>query len=230
MSRVHVPAEHWERIAEEAYSAQIAAEHKDKGKPIPVRTAAYGGYLYTVFGVQHGPWGKKLPSINAWRLVPLIAYDGETTTVYHDEEEIRAGLRKRGDMTGLIVSVKGKMMVCAEMVQFLLGLPRTRPLSLAEAQAYDARQRRFGWRSLWFQGKEPEWFSLRGHPVAVYRGHRTLGNDAAVLLWQHEGEVKELHLAAEDVALDPLGARREEEDVLETLETAAEPSGQLLLF
>ncbi|MDR9154963.1 hypothetical protein FEP40_05841 [Burkholderia multivorans] len=173
-ARIQVPAERWESMAA-AYSCHMAVEHKGN-KPVPVRTAEYGGLLYTAFAIMRGRYGGATqPYVEAYRLVPKSLYTGETTLVYHDKKAIEDGLRERGDLTGLIVSANGELMVCAERVWFVMDLPSTRPLSLAEAEDYDARQRKSGWRALWFAGKEPEWFSLRGHPVAEsHRGSRRL--------------------------------------------------------
>lgn len=221
MGSIQIPAEHWEAMAA-ANSCQIAVEHKG-GKPIPVRTAEHGGFLYTAFSTMWGPYGKAVqPYVEAYRLLPPSVCTGETTLVYHDEKAILAGLRERGDHTGLIVSANGKLMVCAERVRFILGLPGTRPLSLAEAKDYDERQRSSGWRALWFSGKEPEWFSLRGHPVAVYRDHKTLGDDYAVLLWKGNGQIHELSIA-NDVILSPV-------EELTAPSVVATPEGQLALF
>lgn len=53
---------------------------------------------------------------------------------------------------------------------------------------------------MWYPpGVEPEWVSLRGHPVAVYRGHRTTGASMAVLFWMHR-TMRELFIG-EDVLL-----------------------------
>lgn len=206
MSEVLVPAETWKRVAS-AYSAHLAVEQKGN-KPITALTAEHGGYFYTVFGVTHGPWGGATkPSANAYKLLPVSMYDGETTVAYHDRKAIESGARKRGDMTGLIVSVKGELMVCAERVRFLMDLPGTRPLSLAEAMSHDEGRRGAGWRALWYGGKEPDWFSLRGHPVAVYRGHKTLDDDRAVLLWKHDGAIHELGID-DDVLLDGVDRER----------------------
>jgi hypothetical protein len=200
----------------------MAAEHKGN-KPLSVRTAEYGGFLYTAFTTMWGPYGEaRKPCVDAYRLLPTSAYAGATTLVYYDEEAIMGGLRERGDHTGLIVSVKGKLMVCAEEVRFILDLPGTRPLSLAEAKDYDERQRRSGWRALWFDSKEPDWFSLRGHPVAVYRNHSTLHEDHAVLLWKAKGEIHELSID-DGVILSP----REE---LQAAPSAPTLEGQLSLF
>lgn len=218
MDGIRVQAERWQRIAQ-AYSAHLTAEHKGH-KPIPMRTAEYGGFLYTAFSVMYGPYGEaRKPYIDAYRLLPTSVYVGETTLVYHDEEAIQAGLRERGEHTGLIVSVNGKWMVCAERVRFILDLPGTPPLSLVEAKSHDECQRKSGWRALWFRGKEPEWFSLRGHPVAVYRGHETLGDDHAVLFWKLDGEIHELSIDS-DVSLSPP----------EELRTVPSDEGQLALF
>jgi hypothetical protein len=198
---VRLPAEQWERLAE-ASSCQLAAEHRGKS-PVPVRAVKYLGASYVVFRVMWGGYGSvPEPEIRAWKLWPLSLYEGSATTVYHDEEAIRAGLRERGDHTGLIVTVNGKQMVCAQEVRFILGLPTTRPMGLNEAEDYDAQCRSSGWRALWFRGKEPKWYSLHGHPVAVYRGHGTLGTDHAVLLWGSDGTVHEMSIH-HSVSLDP---------------------------
>jgi hypothetical protein len=221
MVSIQLPAELWQAVAA-ANSCHLAAEHKGS-KPLPVRTAEYGGLLYTAFATMWGPYGEaSKPYIDAYRLIPTSVYAGETTLVYHDEEAIQAGIRERGDHTGLMVSVNGRSMVCAERVRFVLGLPGTRPLSLADAEDYDERRRRSGWRALWFNGKEPEWFSLRGHPVAVYRDHSTLHKDHAVLFWGAEGEIHELSID-DDVILSPPGE-------LQTAPSVATPEGQLALF
>lgn len=218
---VIVPAERWLGITK-AYSAQIAGEHRG-GKPIPVRTATYNGFLYTVFSIVHGQYGPKPPRIEAYRLLPPSQYTGETTLVYHDEKAIQVGLRERGDHAGLIVSVNGKSMVCAQRVWFVLGLPGTRPLSLAEAVDYDSSQRRFGWRALWFSGKEPAWFSLRGHPVAVYHDRATFHDDHAVMLWKANGEILELSIDG-SVSLSP------PEELQTAPSVAATTEGQLVLL
>jgi hypothetical protein len=90
-----------------------------------------------------------------------------------------------------MVSIKGKLMVCAQKLRIFMGLPGTRPLSLAEASAHDEHERSMGWRALWFESRTPEWFSLSGHPVAVYRHHKTLGEDHAVLIWKSRGAIDE---------------------------------------
>jgi hypothetical protein len=225
MSQILVPAEQWETMAS-ANSCQIAAEQQcacegSGHKPVPVRTAEYGGYLYTAFATIYGPYGAaRKPCVEAYRLLPRSMYSGETTSVYHDAEAIRSGLRERGDHTGLIVSVRGNKMVCADKVWFLMDLPGTRPLSQAEAESYDEWQRDYGWRAGWFNGALPEWFSLNRHPVARYRGHATIGNNRAALFWKLGGAIQELSIA-DDVALFAPERRAV---------AVGEPEGQLALF
>ena len=225
MNHILVPAEQWETMAS-ANSCQIAADQQcacegSGHKPVPVRTAENGGYLYTAFATIYGPYGvARKPCVEAYRLLPRSMYSGETTTVYHDAEAIRSGFRERGDHTGLIVSVRGNKMVCADKVRFLMDLPGTRPLSQTEADSYDERQRDYGWRAGWFKGALPEWFSLKGHPVALYTGHSTIGNNHAVLFWKLGGDIQEISIADDvDLSAD-----------LQQGNAAFEIEGQLALF
>lgn len=190
---IAVPAEAWETLSE-SYSAHLAVEQKGS-KPVGVKAATYKGYLHTVFSVIFGSWGSRCrPSINAYRLLPESVYEGETTPLYHDKEAVEAGRRERGDHTGLIVSVKGRRMVCAEPIKFVMDLPATRPLSLAEAQEFDAQQQVAGWRALFYRGAPTEWGFLNGHPVVRY-----LGDDQshASLFWRHGKTIGELSISDE---------------------------------
>jgi hypothetical protein len=199
---ISVAAEYWEEIAS-ATSCDRLVEEKKHDKPVSVRTVQHRGGLYTAFATVFGPYAAAFkPRIDAYRLLPASAYDGHTTTVGQLREAVDAGLRERDDHTGLVVSVRGRLMVCAERVRFVLALPTTKPLTKSEAQSYDEIQRRCGWRSAWFPGQEPEWFALERHPVVVYRGHRTLGDDYAVLLWKYRGAIHELFIR--DVPLSPI--------------------------
>jgi len=194
---IRLPAERWEAMAATC-AAHIAGEQKGRN-PISVKAKEYRGFLYAVFAVMYGSYGDtRKPVIDAYRLVPPAMHTGDTTTVYRDVRKINAD---QSDNTGLIVKVGNDLLVCSKRVKFILDLPGT-CLPITEAKRYDNGCRSKGWRSF-FKGKEPEWFSLRGHPVAVYRGHRTLGSDSAVLFWQANGAIKELAIAS-DVPLEPL--------------------------
>ena len=187
-----IPAERWEDMTA-IYSAHRATEQKG-ADPVSVSAAVYGSYLYTAFGVIHRPWGYlNQPTIMAWRLVPLDLYKGETTTLYHDAQAIKQGLRERGDHTGLVVRHKGDLLVCTTPVELRCDLP-VKHLSLDEAKAHDQHERGYAWRSILF-GSNPEhgihWRTLLGHPVVEYRGE---SRTARVLYWRHKGEIKQLWL------------------------------------
>lgn len=195
--QVLVPAQVWETLAK-AVSCHLAAEQRH-GKPIAVRTATYHGSLYTAFGAVHGGYGQRVPScIMAYRLVPPDAYGGPTTPTYHDEAAIAVGQRSRDDLTGLLVSARRRLLVCAQRVDLLLDLPTTPPLALIDAQRYDARERRVGWRALRFVRATPTWHAQRGHPLVCYRNDREC---RTVLFWFDANGVHELTLAP-DVPLD----------------------------
>lgn len=189
--RILVNAERWEELTD-MYSAQRLAESPPKaGEPPSIRAATHEGHLYTTFSVYYGPWGREWkPVIPAYRLLPEQLFEGETTTVYHDEDAIAAGLRKRGDHTGLIVSYRRQRLVCAERVNLVMDLPKHR-LDLASAQAYDEQNRACGWRSLLYNSNTTGWFSYKGHPVAQYRHN---GETANVLLYKCQGRIRDLRL------------------------------------
>lgn len=198
MSQISVPVEQWEGFAK-SNSCSNAVEQKG-GKPVSVRTFSYGGFIYTSFGTMFGSYGSGIkPTIYAYKLLPESLYQGVTTPIYHDDEAIKNGARERGDMIGLVVSVAGKLAVCAEKVDFLCGLPSTRPLSIEEAKAFNTTQEDAGWRSLFYDGS-CSWFTLNGHPVAVYEKER---NSSAVLFWRGGGSVQEMSIA-DDVELSSI--------------------------
>ncbi len=195
--RIQIPAEQWESFSE-AYSSDTAAEHKGN-KPIPVKTFEYGGFRYTVFGTIYQAFSlEKSSTMKAYKLIPMTMYQGETTLVYHDSDAIRQGLRHRGDMTGLIVSYQGNLMVCAEQVFFEKGLPTMRPLSVAEARAYNEKQTG-GWRFLNHSESKQKWFTFHGHPVVLYQFDREWKN-VAILFWRKGAAIQEMTVA-EDIGL-----------------------------
>jgi len=212
---ITVPAEQW-ALFSKTCACSTAAEHKGD-KPMSLRTFDHGAFSYASFSVNYGPWGgRNSLLIGAYKLLPESLYAGETTIVYHDEAAIKAGLRDRGDLTGLIVSCKGKRLVCADKVDFLMGLPKTQCLSFHEAEAYDDETRHHGWRLLFYSCANREWFSLEGHPVALYR--KDQDNSQSVLFWKSEGKVHELSLQ-KGLQLSPLA---------QSADPAVE--GQLALF
>ena len=198
---IFVPAETWVTFTM-AYSADLAVEHKGHN-PLSVRTFRHGGSLYTVFACCYGRYSQIINSyyVEAWRLVLEAAFKGETTDVYHDEKAIASGRRRRGDMAGLVVSVGGKRMVCAEEIHFHQDLPGVAPMTITEAKAYDGKARGSGWRALFYKSRKPKWHSLKGHPVARY----AIGDDPekvhTVLFWRDGKTVSEMTLC-NDVPLN----------------------------
>lgn len=197
---ITVPVEKWEAFAN-SNSCSNAVEQKG-AKPVSVRTFSHNGFIYTSFGTMYGSYSndKLKPTIQAYKLLPESLYPGVTTPIYHDDDAIKSGLRERDDLTGLIVSVAGKLAVCAERVDFLCGLPGTRPCPIDEAKAFNTAQEDVGCRSLWHDGS-CSWFTLNGHPVAVYESEER-GNHA-VLFWRASGGIQEMSIA-DDVELSPI--------------------------
>jgi len=188
--RIILPAETWMDMAG-AYSADRLALSEGK-RPVAVKTCPFREHLYTVFGVVYGCWGSDIGYVlEAWRLLPESMYEGETTTIWIDEEAIRSGAKERGDHTGLIVTAGGRRMVCVEPAAFGMGLP-TFTLSLADAMAYDDQCRKAGWRSLLYPCAERQWALLEGHPVVRYVN--SAGNCRAALLWRYRRRIEEITL------------------------------------
>lgn len=177
------------------FSCRVAASHlagQSGSQIVSVPAIEYQGYLYLVTSALYTVAGDdRWPVVSTYRLVPIEFYQGDTTTIWHDEPAISRGERARGDHKGLIVSVKGTRMVCAEAVQFRAGLPNCRVMSRHEAQAHDASNRNLGWRVFVTQRVEPDWTTLCGHPVAVY--YRPDGDDPyCVLYWKNNCRVMEM--------------------------------------
>lgn len=215
-----VSAETWEGLTQ-SYSCDLASETKD-GKIVGVRAVEYEGFRYTSFGTMHGPYGlTRKPTIWAYRLLPLRMYEGQTYEIYHDEKAIAAGTRERGDHTGLIVSLKGVKMVCAEKVDFIKGLPAARPISLEEAKVCNAKNGNCGWRSLIHTEPTIEWFSLGGHPVVHYQSERRISRS---LFYRAGKRIEEMSIDS-DVPLEPVVTKTQSAEV----DADAAP-GQLALF
>lgn len=186
---IDVPAERWEELANINSCMAASSFDPKKGKPLAVKSDVFQGRRYTAFGNVFGPWGvKHKPTIWAYRLVPAAMYDGETTLVYHDEAAIAEGRRARGDHAGLVVTVNGHRMVCAERVNLVSGLPGTPPLSLPEAQAWRERVM----ATAFADDREVTWHAYAGHPVIRYHTGRGI---SSALLWSIDGrQVTEMWL------------------------------------
>lgn len=202
-----IPAERWERFSKADSSCQ-ALSQKNK-QPIAVRTFEHEGRIFTSFRVSPKWYGEtEKPCIEAWRLLPVSHYHGETTTLYHGNAAIAIGPHLPGrhqsrDLNGLIVLVSGEPMVCVEREKFLMTLPTTPPLSQDEAVTHGANSKRWcsAWLKISFKGKIAQWFSLKGHPVALFCNESTAEGNCAVLFWKEETHIRELFIR-DDVRLD----------------------------
>lgn len=192
MREIQIPMQLWEKNTRRLALQSLCNQ---KGSEIvSVPTFEHEGFFYMGNGATYMPYGdKRISSLSAYRLLPEVMFKGATTTKYHDEQAIASGIRARGDLTGLIVSVGRKRMVCAERTSFIATLPTTAPIQLAEAKAFDMASRKYGWRVFLAKGVEPTWAFLRGHPVASYVDHDR-GVDLKVLFWKDSDSVMEMSL------------------------------------
>ncbi|MFT0546950.1 hypothetical protein ACMHYO_11480 [Allopusillimonas ginsengisoli] len=187
MKCISIPASRWEWYYR---TISLMALSQQKGDAVvSVQAFAHEGSLYMATGAMHGhidPEPSASSTIYATRLLPINLYEGETTPRYHDEEAIKAGKRKRGDHTGLIVKANRELMVCCEPVNFAKLLPDTKPIPLSEAQAADRENHGLGWRAFNYRGILPSWRYLQGHPVACYHNP---GDDSTYALFWKRGSV-----------------------------------------
>lgn len=198
MNKHTIPAEDWDKFSS-INSCQKATEHNGKG-PLPVKFTEFRGFLYTSFATMWSGFGiEHTSNADCYKLIPESLYEGETFIKHHDEEAIAAGIRSRGNHIGLIVSVRGQRLVCAERVQFCLGLPTTKPITQAEAEKCNLDQESSGWRALFYKGCDKEWFSLNGHPVVRYYSERGISTS---LFWR-KGRIFDDLRIANDVSLEP---------------------------
>lgn len=183
--RVPIPAQEW-AVAADAYCGDRLSE-MDVGDVLTVKEFTHAGYIYAVFATMTGGWsGESL--VYAWQLLPLQVYSGQTTGVICSSEWDRS--RARGDMTGMIVKVRGRKMVCAKPVHFVRTLPTVRPLAMAEAMRFEFSLRKSGWRSSHFREAVATWACLAGHPVCSY-GATGMHREMSILFWKANGTFQE---------------------------------------
>lgn len=221
MKQILVPAQKWEVYANKLALMQLCEQ---KGQTVvSVPAFEHEGYLYMGYAAMHCPTTHERSStVYAYRLLPEALYDGpQTYTRYHDEDELKAGRRQRGSHQGLIVSFKGKKLVCAEPVEFVRQFPTNNPVTMEEAIAYERSYRQLGWRHFNAQSIEPYWHLHHGFPVSSYfNAERDI--DIKVLYWKLGGEIKEILLSG-DFALDDV-------PVLSHCEGRTQQPSQMLLF
>lgn len=169
-TEILVPAERWEKLAG-MNSCNMEAQ-KDKTKPVSVKSDTYQGKRYTAFGCMYGSLFESV--IDAWEMLPEAMYQGETTTVYHDEAAIQEGRRSRGDMSGLLVVHQGKRYVLDKRVALKKGLPSpAAAISMDEAMRYVDEASKYGWRAL-FGHTQPSFVMREGHAFECYQEQETI--------------------------------------------------------
>lgn len=157
---------------------------------VSVKTFKFKAFLYACFSSSSNAFTGDY-TLEGWKLVPLAAFNGPTYKRMNWEELEKQG-HKRGNLCGKLVKVRGQIMVCTSPVTFKSDLPTTPPIGIEEAKEYDARNRRWGWRSISYGAQaQVEWMTLKGHPVVSYDAN---GQPRAILIWKDDGHYHEYGL------------------------------------
>ncbi len=185
--RIVLAAQDWIRMAA-AYSGDRFAE-ADGRSAMTVAAEDQGGFQHTIFSVIHGGATGEHRA-EGYRLVPPAMFDGVTADFIDWRDPATVEARRRGDATGLLVRVKGKLLVCAKAVHFVRDLPTVQPMPLKEAKDYDIAARSMGWRAMAFSGADICWRTLKGHPVVIYQ-HPMQARSVSMLFWRSQTGIQE---------------------------------------
>lgn len=162
-----LPFEKFEKASSACYALMKLSEQRVKdGIAIPVAIPAIkiGGMLVTNMGGSYQGLESKF---DAWELSPETTYQGPTTPRYHDEEAIKAGLRKRGDHTGLLVTYRGTRMVLTRKITIKASAPSLQyAVSLVDAKKYDSDGSHGAWRE--FYCGPVRWVEKAGFTLAIF--------------------------------------------------------------
>lgn len=185
--RIVLAAQDWIRMAN-AYCGDRFAE-ADGRSAMTVSAVDHGGFQHTIFSVIHGGATGEHRA-EGYRLVPPAMYDGLTADFIDWRDPATVEARRRGDATGLLVRVKGRLLVCAKAVHFIRDIPSVPPMPLHEAKDYDVAARSMGWRAMAFNGADISWRSLNGHPVVIYQ-HPMQARCVSMLFWRSQSGIQE---------------------------------------
>lgn len=188
--RFVLPAQQWVRMAN-AYCGDRIAESDGKSV-VGVPAVSHAGFLHAIFAVVYGGYSGE-ERAEGYRLVPPEMYEGETIASIDWRDARSMNTRRRGDSTGLLLKVKGKVMVCARRVHFIKTLPTTQPIALDEAQRFDEAARPWGWRAMGYRDADISWRAIAGHPVAIYRDPIRM-RSLSMLFWRDGAAIKEYQL------------------------------------
>lgn len=164
---ITLPLEEFEKASSACYALMKLSEQQVKNgiaTPVSVPAIRINGILVTGMGGCHHGLDSQF---DAWEMTPEETYQGPTTARYHDEEAINAGLRDRGDHTGLVVTYRGSRMVLTRRIAIMSGAPSLQySVSLEDAKAYDAKPGQGYWRSE--SGDPIRWIEKAGFVFAVF--------------------------------------------------------------
>lgn len=222
--RILLPAQEWE-LATKAYCGDRLSE-ADPGDVVTVKEFEHAGFLYAVFACSYGGYSGEY-WVDAWQLLPATSFSGITTGVIDSSEY--GGSRARGDMTGLVVNVRRRKMVCSKPVHFIRQLPTVRPLPIAQAIDFDNSSQKAGWRAFRYKHPAVTWAEFAGHPVAVY-AETDEHQEMRVLYWKSMGTIHEYFLS-KDHPISLLDTQSQPQDNSEQLdEPRHEQPFQVSLF
>lgn len=177
----------WIEMADICAAQELSEGSKDVTPS--VKAKQFKGFLYAVTSYCSG----RNYEVNAWQLIPESLYSGITMNKV-DWAKVHAEERYGYGYLGQRVKVDGKVMILAKPVNFLRALPTVAPISMEQAQAYDAQCRPMGWRPTCY-GDSPKisWHTLAGHPVVIYEvdGKPSRGT----LICNISGVIQDFHLS-----------------------------------
>lgn len=180
---ITLPLEEFEKASSACYALMKLSEQQVKNgiaTPVSVPAIRINGILVTGMGGCHHGLDSQF---DAWELTPEETYQGPTTTRYHDEDAIKAGLRDRGDSTGLVVTYRGSRMVLTRRIAVISGAPSLQhAVSLEDAKAYDATPGQGHWRSM--SGDPVRWIEKEGFVFAVFAERH--GKELTMLYYRNE--------------------------------------------
>lgn len=188
---ITLPFEEFDKASSACYALmKLSAQQLKNGVATLVSVPAIkiNGILLTGMG---GSYHGLESQFDAWELSPEETYQGPTTAFYHDEDAIKAGLRNRGDHTGLVVKYRGSRMVLTRKISVKAGAPSLKyAVSLVDAKSYDATEGNMGWRDQ-YDGAI-QWIEKEGFVFAVYVSKHP-AKDLTILFYRNaRGYIKDV--------------------------------------
>lgn len=162
-----LPLEKFEEASSACYALMKLTEQRVKdgvAQPVAVPAIKMNGMLVTGMG---GSYRGLDSEFDAWELTPETTYQGPTSPRYHDEEAIKAGLRRRGDHTGLLVTHRGRRLVLARKITVKASAPSLQyAVNLVDAKKHDSESSQGPWRATY--GDPVRWVEKAGFVLSVF--------------------------------------------------------------